>query len=283
MPGDGRDPVGRHFHPVRTVEVEFWKSRTLIQECDIIPRIVDAGYLQARFRASPQMPTVFLIDDHAMFREGLLLALRAGTSELDFEAFSDGESAVAALAGRPDVRAVMSDYYLPDLAGAALLARLRATRPDLRLLVISASEDRQDVRSALIAGAHGFVHKSADSHTLIGALRAVLRGERYFPAGLGDCDVENDALAGPRTPGDGTEFSDDRSIAERLSGLTPRQREVLLLVCDGLRNGEIAARLGMTEKTVKAHVSAVLAGLGALNRTQAATLARRGGLLGKPS
>ncbi|ANC45916.1 hypothetical protein A6P55_18785 [Pandoraea pnomenusa] len=143
------------------------------------------------------MPTVFLIDDHAMFREGLLLALRAGTSELDFEAFSDGESAVAALAGRPDVRAVMSDYYLPDLAGAALLARLRATRPDLRLLVISASEDRQDVRSALIAGAHGFVHKSADSRTLIGALRAVLRGERYFPAGLGDCDVENDALAGP--------------------------------------------------------------------------------------
>ena len=95
--------------------------------------------------------------------------------------------------------------------------------------------------------------------------------------------IENDALAGPRTPGDGTEFSDDRSIAERLSGLTPRQREVLLLVCDGLRNGEIAARLGMTEKTVKAHVSAVLAGLGALNRTQAATLARRGGLLGKPS
>lgn len=220
-----------------------------------------------------------------MFREGLLLALRTAEPELDFEAFADGAQAVTALAGRPDVRVVMSDYYLPDLAGAALLGRLRATRPDLRLLVISASEDRQDVRSAFAAGAHGFVHKSADSRTLVKALQTVLRGERYVAAGYGGGDVDRDTDA-DLSSGRGAEpagLADDRSIAERVMALTPRQREVLTLVCDGLRNGEIAVRLGMTEKTVKAHVSAILAGLGALNRTQAAALARRGGLLGKPA
>lgn len=227
------------------------------------------------------MPTVFLIDDHAMFREGLLLALRAAAPELDFEAFAGGAQAVAALDARPDVRAVMADYYLPDLSGAALLGRLRAVRPDLRLLVISASEDRQDVRSAFAAGAHGFVHKSADSRTLLNALQTVLRGERYLSPWQDAEGVAGDD--GERTRGADDAQDDDMSVAKRLATLTPRQREVLVLVCDGLRNGEIAARLGMTEKTVKAHVSAVLGALGALNRTQAASLARRGGLLGKPA
>ncbi|WP_150627398.1 response regulator [Pandoraea captiosa] len=237
------------------------------------------------------MPTVFLIDDHAMFREGLLLALRAAAPELSFEAFATGAQAVRALPLRPDVHAVMADYYLPDLAGAALLAQLRAVRPDLRLLVISASEDSQDVRAALGAGAHGFVHKSADSRTLVDALQTVMRGERYLSPGY-DLSVEPVAAAAaggdehaPRPQWrEGSEPAlDDVALMQRLASITPRQREVLRLVCDGLRNGEIAARLGMTEKTVKAHVSAVLAALGALNRTQAAALARRGGLLGKPS
>ncbi|MDR3396244.1 MAG: response regulator transcription factor [Pandoraea sp.] len=235
------------------------------------------------------MPTVFLIDDHAMFREGLLLALSAAAPALNFEAFASGEQAVAALSGlpgRPDVHAVMADYYLPDLSGTALLGRLRAARPDLRLLVISASEDRQDVRSALVAGAHGFVHKSADSRTLLNALQTVLRGERYLSGwqDVGDAvshDGESERAAGAGVSA--APLDDDVSVTQRLATLTPRQREVLLLVCEGLRNGEIAARLGMTEKTVKAHVSAVLATLGALNRTQAASLARRGGLLGKPA
>ncbi|WP_287497901.1 response regulator transcription factor [Pandoraea sp. CB10b_02] len=227
------------------------------------------------------VPTVFLIDDHAMFREGLLLALRAAAPELEFEAFAGGEAAIAALAGRPDVRAVMADFYLPDLAGAALLGRLRAVRPDLRLLVISASEDPADVRSALAAGAHGFVHKSADSRTLLHALQTVLRGGRY---GDGDGDTDAGGGIGAARIGDSSGLpGGDISLSQRLAALTPRQREVLMLVCEGLRNSEIAARLGMTEKTVKAHVSAVLAALGALNRTQAAALARRGGLLGKPA
>ncbi|AJP59542.1 DNA-binding response regulator [Pandoraea vervacti] len=221
-----------------------------------------------------------------MFREGLLLALRAAAPELTFEAFATGAEAVRALPLRPDVHAVMADYYLPDLAGAALLARLRAVRPDLRLLVISASEDSQDVRAALGAGAHGFVHKSADSRTLVDALQTVMGGERYLSPGY-DLGMEPVDAATGVEHGEGRSGSepvlDDMALMQRLASITPRQREVLRLVCDGLRNGEIATRLGMTEKTVKAHVSAVLAALGALNRTQAAALARRAGLLGKPS
>jgi DNA-binding NarL/FixJ family response regulator len=223
------------------------------------------------------MPTVFLIDDHAMFREGLLLALRAAAPELDFEAFSNGAQALAVLPWRPDVHAVMIDYYLPDLAGAALLARLRAVRPDLRLLVITASEDQQDMQAALSAGAHGFVHKSADSHALVAALNTVLRGERYLSASR-HTSGSAPAWRSAQERGGG-----DLELVQRLASLTPRQREVLQLVCEGLRNGEIGERLGMMETTVKGHVSSIMAVLGALNRTQAAALARRAGLLGKPA
>jgi DNA-binding NarL/FixJ family response regulator len=220
------------------------------------------------------MPTVFLIDDHAMFREGLLLALRAAEPELDFEAFASGAQALAALPWRPDVRAVMTDFYLPDLAGAALLARLRVARPDVHVLVITASEDQQDVQAALGAGVRGLVHKSANSQTLLDALRTVMRGGRY---------LSHISADPPGQPDPARRYADDMALTQRLAQLTPRQRQVLRLMCEGLRNAEIGERLGMAEPTVKSHVSAVLAGLDALNRTQAVTLARRAGLLGKPA
>lgn len=216
------------------------------------------------------MSSVLLIDDHAMFREGLTLALVQADPTLQIHSVASGNEALQLVQTETAISTVMMDYYLPDIGGGALLQRLRQLRPGLRILALSASEDPDDVRHALASGAHGFIHKSADSKTLFAALSSVMQGHGYLPPTF-------DSLA----TADHTHSSNDDD-ASMLSRLTPRQTEVLRLMCDGLRNGEIAEQLGMTEKTVKAHVTAVLSGLGVLNRTQATLVARRAGLLGKP-
>ena len=214
------------------------------------------------------MSSVLLIDDHAMFREGLTLALVQADPTLQIHCVASGLEALQLIQSETTISTVMMDYYLPDIGGGALLQRLRQLRPGLRILALSASEDPDDVRHALASGAHGFIHKSADSKTLFAALSSVMQGHGYLPPTF---DSLADHMHGS---------SDDD--ASMLSRLTPRQTEVLRLMCDGLRNAEIAEQLGMTEKTVKAHVSAVLSGLGVPNRTQATLVARRAGLLGKP-
>jgi DNA-binding NarL/FixJ family response regulator len=212
---------------------------------------------------------VLLVDDHAMFREGMLLTIAKADPVLTVYDVANGNAALAAVREHADISCVIMDYYLPDIGGAALLRGLRQLRPGVRILVLSASEDPDDRDNALAAGAHAFVHKSADSQTLVNALACVRSGTPWQEGGI--------AAAYPRMA-----HAVQADEATLLSTLTPRQGEVLRLVCNGLRNREIAEHLGMTERTVKAHVSAVLTALGALNRTQATLIARRGGLFGKP-
>ncbi|MFH0129096.1 response regulator [Variovorax sp. VaC1] len=211
--------------------------------------------------------TILLIDDHAMFREGLFLALREAEPSMHIETASSGSEALEALSTLPRLDAVMTDYYLPDLGGAALVKQLHRRRGGLHILVLSASEDPHDIETALEAGAHGFVHKSADSQQLLHALRRVIAGE------------QNVVQASPQSASPLPVLS---TPADVLSQLTSRQTEVLHLLCEGLRNAQIAERLETTEKTIKAHISAIFAALGVSNRTQAAMAARRAGLLGTP-
>ncbi|AJZ57572.1 bacterial regulatory s, luxR family protein [Paraburkholderia fungorum] len=216
------------------------------------------------------MRAVLLIDDHAMFREGLVLALTQAAPDFTVHAVSNGSEAIAKLEAHSGISVVMMDYYLPDVGGSVLLRRLRQARPGIHILVLSASEDPDDVHAALSAGAQGFIHKSASSKTLLEALNGVIEGKQIVP----------DTYAAIETNGRRLSQSDDAAL---LSALTPRQIEVLRLVCDGLRNSEISTLLGTSEKTVKAHMTAILAGLGVINRTQAVLIARRAGLFGKPT
>ncbi|GAA0522050.1 response regulator transcription factor [Pigmentiphaga daeguensis] len=209
------------------------------------------------------MASALLIDDHAMFREGLALALRqAAGPSLHLRTAAGGAEALALLKDTTADIALM-DYYLPDIGGTALVRQLRRAGAGLRVMVLSASEDHEDAEAALAAGAHGFLHKSADVGQLLDAMQRVLAGQvvrppENLPASL--------AVLSEQPPG----------------RLTPRQTEVLCLLCEGLRNSEIAERLATTEKTVKAHISAIFAALGVVNRTQAVLAARRAGLFGKP-
>lgn len=211
---------------------------------------------------------------------------------LDICPAASGAEALAVLESRADISRVIMDYYLPDIGGTALLKRLRQVRPGVRILVLSASEDAHDRRCAMTAGARAFLHKSASSQMLLSALEQI--DLPYLPDGQPDAQrvlgspgvlrgvlpgVTPAVLPGMSPPSPPVERPDEAAL---LSELTPRQIEVLRLMCDGIRNRDISEQLGVTEKTVKAHISVILATLGVPNRTQATLVARRGGLLGKP-
>ncbi len=214
------------------------------------------------------MTAVLLVDDHSMFREGLVLTIAQTAPHLVIYPAASGQEALATLARHPEIARIIMDYYLPDVGGSALVKHFRQLRPGIRILVLSASEDPEDERNAIEAGAHGYLHKSANSQRLVTALDDIGNA----PSGAA-CSEKNGAPAK-------TQEKDDAAL---LRELTPRQLEVLRLICDGLPNKEISERLSMSEKTVKSHVSSILATLGVLNRTQATLVARRGGLYGRPS
>lgn len=210
------------------------------------------------------MTAVLLVDDHAMFREALVMALGQAVPGLTIHPAASGQEALEVLERHAAIQHVIMDFYLPDMAGAELLKRLRQRRAQLRVLVLSASQDPEDMRRALEAGAQGFLNKSASCQELAAALEAV-----------------SEAAPPQRSASLSTLSAGGQDEAALLRALTPRQSEVLSLMCDGLRNKEISERLNMTEKTVKTHVSAILGTLGVLNRTQATLVARRGGVFGK--
>jgi NarL family two-component system response regulator LiaR len=204
---------------------------------------------------------VVIVDDHAVVREGLrtFLDLQEGI-EVVGEA-ADGEEAIrAAEQLRPDV--VLIDLVMPRLDGVQAMRRLRERLPAVRAIVLTSYLDDERLLPALRAGAAGYLLKSVQPQELARAVRAAAVGEALIDPTVAGRLVE--ALANGRD--------------ERAEQLTPREREVLSLIGRGLANKRIASELGIAEKTVKTHVSSVLAKLGVADRTQAALYAARIGL-----
>jgi two-component system nitrate/nitrite response regulator NarL len=203
---------------------------------------------------------LLVVDDHPLVRAGVASALQslAGTDPV-LQA-GDGIEALDQLAQHPDVAAILLDLRMTGMAGLALLIQLTRLHPGMPALVLSSSEDPDDVRRVLKAGARGYCPKSANPATVIAALQLVLSGEVYVPPFMAmSAEVE----AAPSEP----------------SGLTPRQHEVLQALCSGMSNKEIARALGMQEKTVKGHVSAIFRCLNVVHRLQAVEAARASGLI----
>jgi DNA-binding NarL/FixJ family response regulator len=205
---------------------------------------------------------ILLADDHALFREGMRHVLARLGDDISIVEAGDYAQVLEQAATHADIGLVLLDLHMPGKDGFAALEMLSRQYPTLPIVVLSASENRADMQRALDAGAMGFIQKSATASVMLSALGLVLAGGVYVPPALVQLGGE------VTTPAAG----DD------VAGLTPRQLDVLRYVIDGKTNKVIAAELGLTEATVKAHITAVFRTLKVTNRTQAALAAERLGI-----
>ncbi len=201
---------------------------------------------------------VVLVDDHATIRAGLEQLL-AGTEDLEVVGSAhDGTSAVALVGSlHPDV--VLMDLQMPGVDGVAATHAIRATLPDVDVLVLTSFSDSERIVAALDAGAVGYLLKDADPEDVLQGIRAVSRGES------------------PLHPKAARQLLGARTGSTRVE-LTGRETEVLRLVREGLANKEIARHLGLSERTVQAHLTSAFARIGVADRDQAAAWAGGQGL-----
>jgi len=205
---------------------------------------------------------VLIVDDHPLYRLALKGAVAAACTDCEiFEADSVG-GLFDVLDQHPRADLLLLDLNLPGAYGFNALAHLRGSRPELPIIVVSASDDPRTMRQALAFGAQSFVSKSADAATIGKNVQAVLCGEIVTHAGL-TLERESGADRGAL------------EIGQRMAQLTPQQFRVLGMLCAGLLNKQIGEDLQITEATVKAHMTEILRKLGAANRTQAVLLAGR--------
>src|SRR5690606_10720281 len=211
---------------------------------------------------APPMATLLIADDHPLFRAALRGA--AAEAEAGIETLEAGtlEDTLAALEARHDVDLVLLDLHMPGNHGLAGLAAIRAQFPAVAVVLVSANEDPQVVRRALDHGAAGYIPKSASLDEMRDAIRTVLACEEWLPPALRGAVARAQSAPG------------DADLAARLASLTPQQFRVLALVAEGLLNKQIADRLDVQERTVKAHLSAIFEKLGVRNRTQAGVILR---------
>jgi len=205
------------------------------------------------------MIRLLIADDHSVVRTGLrhLVATFEGVELVG--AAADGEEAVALCAEHdPDV--VLMDLEMPVLGGIEATRRIVEAQPRVAVVVLTSFSDREQILRALDAGAVGYLLKDAEPAELERAVRAAARGEA------------------PLDPRAGRALLQDRASGSPLDGLSEREREVLAMVARGLPNKLIARELGISEKTVKAHLTSVYRTIGVTDRTQAALWAERHGL-----
>jgi len=201
---------------------------------------------------------ILIIDDHALFREGLSYVLNELDGLIKIYEAPDYNSALMHAKENSDLDLVLLDLNLPGKDGFSVLNLLTERYPALPVIILSASNHASDVERSLDAGAMGYIPKNTTSAVMLSALRLVLSGGIYMPPSITQKQ----------------ENTQDSSI----SGITPRQKQVLELMVQGLSNKIIASQLGLAEGTVKMHVTAILKLFGVSNRTQAVLASEKLGL-----
>ncbi|MGW0705916.1 response regulator [Streptomyces sp. NPDC002643] len=205
---------------------------------------------------------VFLLDDHEVVRRGITDLLDA---EPDISVIGDADTVEHALvrapALRPDVAVL--DVRLPDGDGITVCRELRSRMPELACLMLTSFDDEDALLDAIMAGASGYVLKQIRGTDLVSAVRTVASGQSMLDPAT-TARLMRSLRADPaETP----------ALSPELASLSPRERDILALIGDGLTNREIGKKLYLSEKTVKNHISRLLAKLGVQRRVQAAVLA----------
>ncbi|WP_230531326.1 response regulator [Microvirga roseola] len=212
--------------------------------------------------------TIIIADDHPLFRGALRQAIASSMPQARVIEASGMEDLNAALTQERDVDLILLDLTMPGVQGFSGLMSLRAQFPELPVVIVSATEEPTVIRRAMDFGASGFIPKSIDTDSIGGAIQAVLDGDTWTPP-----DVDLSAA----------EDKETADLVRRLGTLTPQQVRVLTMLSEGLLNKQIAYELGVSEATVKAHVSAILDKLGVDSRTQAVIAASKIGVTQRPS
>lgn len=205
---------------------------------------------------------VLIADDHSVLREGLRMVLELQPDvEVAGEAADGAEALALARTLQPDV--ILLDLMMPHLDGLAALAQIREAVPPARVVILTSAEEEDRMITAMRAGAQGYLLKTEGAAAVLDAIRAAFRGEVTLAPRVAQRLMH--AVAHPAQHPETT--------------LSPREREVLQLLARGLSNKQIAAQLGLAEKTARAHVSSILQKLGFSGRTQAALYAREKGIV----
>lgn len=195
-----------------------------------------------------------IVDDHPLFRDALRQALTDGFEDLIVSEAGSLDELSQILEEEPDTDLVLLDLKMPGVKGFTGLMYLRAQYPEIPVVVVSSTEDIATISRCIELGASGYIPKSQPVEAIRGAVKEVFDGGVWTPPDL-----------------DLTEVGDGETVemVSRLATLTPQQVRVLMMLGEGLLNKQIAYRLGVSEATVKAHVSAILQKLGVDSRTQA--------------
>lgn len=192
---------------------------------------------------------VMVADDHRLFRTGLIRTLVDLRDVTVVAEAADGAEALQ-LAGETDAQVVLLDFNMPKLSGFELIERIHAARPDLPLLVLSMHDEPGTIRRALKSGASGYISKDVDAETVLAAIQALARGERYVAPNLAVALALSDPLT-----------------ARVTATLTTREQEVLRLIVKGVSLNQIAEQLHLSPKTVTTHKSNLMGKLGIRNNS----------------
>ncbi|MFZ2069525.1 MAG: response regulator transcription factor [Xanthobacteraceae bacterium] len=207
-----------------------------------------------------QLHRLVIADDHPLFRGALREAVSGVLGRAEIGEAATFEEVTDLLERGGEVDLILLDLRMPGVRGFSGLMYLRAQYPSVPVVVVSANDDPAVIRRCMEFGASGFFPKTLSADALRAALARVLQGEVWTPP---DVDFARDADA------------ESAAMIARLSTLTPQQVRVLMMLSGGLLNKQIAYQLGVSEATVKAHVSAILQKLGVDSRTQAVIAAGR--------
>jgi len=201
-----------------------------------------------------------IADDHPLFRNALRQAVASVLAEAVVHEAGSFDDLTSLLEKTADIDLVLLDLTMPGISGFSGLIYLRAQYPAIPVVIVSASDDGATIRRSLDFGASGFIPKRFGVDTLRDAIKKVMDGEVWVPA-----DTDLAAGADPEMT----------KLRDRLVTLTPQQVRVLMMLSQGLLNKQIAYELGVSEATIKAHVSAILQKLGVESRTQAVIAAAK--------
>lgn len=198
---------------------------------------------------------IVIVDDHPLFRHALIQAVRYNFPQVRITEISTADDLYTFLEQHDEPDLILLDLNLPGASGFSTLVHIRSSYPILPVIIVSAHEEVKVIQRAMTHGAMGYIPKSAHPSQIGEAIQQVLEGDMWLPQQMAGQEL--------------TQEQDDSDIVEKIQSLTQQQFRVLMMLSEGLLNKQISYTLGLSEATIKAHVTAIYKKLGVQNRTQA--------------